>query len=421
MISPAQIPDLTPKQRASIRDELAEILACNSFSGSKRCSDFLEYVVKYSLSGEYERLTERFLGAELFGRPVDYETATDSVVRVRATDVRRRLAQHYAEHSSNAGVAIKLAPGSYIAEFHWIVEKAEDVAEVIPAVSFVATPQQLSLITNRFGSRIGKEWLIGVVTLLIVGIAATLYWHHSPSASNSALNRFWQPIAGNRNDVMILFGNTVSYWPTRETIEAMKARGQTSGAMAGLLFKRSDDEATEGNIRAAFSITNLLDRIGVNTQLRWPKETQQSDLAGANVVYIGAFNNPWTMTLNQNLRFSFAVVNTSSQTTWMIRDNKDPKQNWSVSAIYPEPITDDFALITRIFDPNQNCVEVSIGGLNMFGTQAAGEFLTNEASMASFARTAPKGWEKKNIQIVLAMEVSEGRVVKPKIVATEVW
>jgi hypothetical protein len=105
----------------------------------------------------------------------------------------------------------------------------------------------------------------------------------------------------------------------------------------------------------------------------------------------------------------------------MIRDGKNPGRTWSTRAIYPEPISEDFALITRILDPEQKRVEISVGGLNMFGTQAAGEFLTNEASMAAFAHTVPKGWEKRNIQIVLAMDVSERRPVHPRIVATDVW
>src|SRR5258708_39810508 len=83
------------EQAAAVMAELAAILASDSFSSSKRCQDFLEFVVKRALAGDYESLTERFLGVELFGRAVDYETATDSIVRVRANDVRRRLAQYY--------------------------------------------------------------------------------------------------------------------------------------------------------------------------------------------------------------------------------------------------------------------------------------------------------------------------------------
>src|ERR1700734_2679544 len=91
---------LTPEQTAAVLAELTAILASDSFSSSKRCRDFLDFVVKRALAGDFESLTERFLGAELFGRAIDYETATDSIVRVRATDVRRRLSQYYSGQRS---------------------------------------------------------------------------------------------------------------------------------------------------------------------------------------------------------------------------------------------------------------------------------------------------------------------------------
>src|SRR6202035_2009751 len=101
-------------------------LASDVFSSSKRCRDFLELVVKRALAGDYESLTERFLGVELFGRAVDYETATDSIVRVRANDVRRRLGQYYSGKRSATPVRIDLIPGGYIPEFHWMLEDKAD-------------------------------------------------------------------------------------------------------------------------------------------------------------------------------------------------------------------------------------------------------------------------------------------------------
>jgi hypothetical protein len=88
-LSPAQAPSRNPSQEQAdvVLAELAAILSSDSFSASKRCRDFLEFIVKHALTGDYESLTERFLGVELFGRAVDYETATDSIVRVRANDV----------------------------------------------------------------------------------------------------------------------------------------------------------------------------------------------------------------------------------------------------------------------------------------------------------------------------------------------
>ena len=81
---------LSPAQALAVRAELRAVLEGESFSSSRRCRDFLEFVVDLALAGDYESLTERFLGVKLFGRSVDYETATDSIVRVRANDVRRR-------------------------------------------------------------------------------------------------------------------------------------------------------------------------------------------------------------------------------------------------------------------------------------------------------------------------------------------
>ncbi len=101
------------EQAAAVMAELSAILASDSFSSSKRCQDFLEFVVKRALAGDYESLTERFLGVELFGRAVDYETATDSIVRVRANDVRRRLAQYYSGQRSAVAVRIDLNAGAF--------------------------------------------------------------------------------------------------------------------------------------------------------------------------------------------------------------------------------------------------------------------------------------------------------------------
>lgn len=425
MTTVAKSPSLTAEQEASVRKELGSILAGSSFSGSKRCSDFLEYIVKHALTGEYERLTERFLGVELFGRPVDYETATDSVVRVRATDVRHRLVQHYAEHRPAVGVTIELAPGTYIPDFRWNTPAADGSS---PRPGAQAPHTELSAAQTPAADRpiprrIRKGWIFAVTALLVVsGVLAIIpYWRSSSPSPTSMLNRFWQPVFSSKKIVTICFGDTTSYWPSIEARKAPELRNQTLPITVGQLTVTKDDQTTAGNIRAALSIMGVLARHEVNSQLRWPQEVQGSELARTNVVYIGAFSNSWTMSLNRNLRFSFVRIDNANESTWMIRDRNNPNRNWSTTATYPQPIDHDYALITRIIDPEENRVVISVGGLNQFGTQAAGEFLADEASLSSFARIAPKGWEQRNIQIVLEMEVSGRRAVNPRILATEVW
>jgi Tol biopolymer transport system component len=75
--------------------------------------------VEHALAGELDALRERMIGVEMFGRPADYDTSNDAVVSVRATEVRKRLAQYYREAAITAVVRIELPPGSYVPEFHW--------------------------------------------------------------------------------------------------------------------------------------------------------------------------------------------------------------------------------------------------------------------------------------------------------------
>jgi hypothetical protein len=109
----------TADETETVRVELKRILASPLFQASKRCHDFLQHIVTRTLEGELDGLTERFLGAELFGRTIDYDTKSDSIVRVRANDVRRRLTEYYANQTSTPEVVIILGAGGCVPEFHW--------------------------------------------------------------------------------------------------------------------------------------------------------------------------------------------------------------------------------------------------------------------------------------------------------------
>ena len=70
-----------------IRSALASILESHAFRSSKQCRDLLSYVVEQSLLAETGVLRERVIGIEVFGRPANYNTSEDPVVRMRAADV----------------------------------------------------------------------------------------------------------------------------------------------------------------------------------------------------------------------------------------------------------------------------------------------------------------------------------------------
>jgi hypothetical protein len=92
---PAEVQDHNLPSREEIRLQLRSILASPAFHGSKRCQQFLEYVCEKSLAGEGGSLKERTVAVEVFGRRPQADLGEDTIVRVGAREVRKRLALYY--------------------------------------------------------------------------------------------------------------------------------------------------------------------------------------------------------------------------------------------------------------------------------------------------------------------------------------
>ena len=112
---PVDIPS-PPLRTEEIRQHLDIILAGDEFCSSRRSSEILRHIVERALAGDVESLKERLLGVEIFHRRSDYDTSTDAIVRVTASDVRRRLANFYSEHPAQS-MRISLPLGSYVPDF----------------------------------------------------------------------------------------------------------------------------------------------------------------------------------------------------------------------------------------------------------------------------------------------------------------
>src|SRR5580693_1051910 len=241
---------LSAEQVQLIHNELESVLASDDFTGSKRCQDFLRLVVDHTLAGDLDELRERMIGVEMFHRPADYDTSNDAVVRVRATEVRKRLAQYYRETKVAPVVRIDLLPGSYVPEFHWSLPPSIDGATT------KTSPPQGAIPMSR---RTSILLLIGAI--LGIGLIAILgsQYGRKPSSSNALrlslglpegvnLQRNWHPfeqIALSPDGQMLAFAATdasgqSSLWlRTLSSPEAQRI-AQTDGAL--LPFWSPDSE-----------------------------------------------------------------------------------------------------------------------------------------------------------------------------------
>ncbi len=424
---------LSQDEAAAVMAELEAILFSESFSSSKRCRDFLEFVVKHAIAGDTESLTERFLGVELFGRAVDYETATDSIVRVRANDVRRRLAQHYSSQKAASPVRIDLMAGGYIPEFTWRIQKETEPA---PALEQPGATQQLTAsgaAANQIAESVTEEapsrsttasgypkWLWWSCAAVLVIALTFLVPFVRPRTST--FDRFWQPMVDVPSSPVLSLPTTDTFQFGPDAIQEFNQLKPGESMKLGLSDVQSfhNWHVSMPVLQATLSVALALERKGKTPLVRLGTDLKMDELRGHPVIAIGSFSNPWTKQNVTGLRFTFDRGSSDREPPRIV-DAFNPQHSWSLPHIYPEPQSKDYAIVTRTFDPVTREPFVSLAGLHSFGNQIAGEFVTRESSWNEIARRAPAGWEKMNLQIVLETNLIGTTPSSPKIVDAYFW
>ena len=114
--------ELQPEEICRYRSELqatvAVVCKSSSFRTSAKSCQFLRFIVQRTLSGKVDELKERVIGIELLGREASYDTGSDAGVRVRANDVRKRLAAYYAATTTGLEYTVDIPTGSYVPRFY---------------------------------------------------------------------------------------------------------------------------------------------------------------------------------------------------------------------------------------------------------------------------------------------------------------
>jgi hypothetical protein len=397
-VLPAQQIQPAPEE---VRGQLGRILSSPLFRNSRHYPALLRYVVEETLEGRHGHLKERSLGVEVFGREPNYDTNLDPVVRTSACEVRKRLAQYYHEHEDGAPVRIDLPHGSYVPEFRYReVALAPAAPPELAPVTLPAPESEPAL--PRFSSRL-RIAAIGLALVLASG--AALAWR----LNRSALDRFWSPFWNSSDSIMISMGGPLSYaTPIDPPPTVAEFMGRDHVAFS--------DAVTMGRL------TGLFRENRKRFDIRKGPAFTLNDFRKGPVVLIGAFNNPWTLRLENQMRFDFehdAVNHTVS----FIHDRQNPSRtNWRVDSSIPySKLAADYAIVSRVLDPLTEKSVVVVAGLTKDGTMAAGEFATEERYLETMARQAPSGWEHKNLQVVIATEIINGNPGPPRILATYFW
>jgi hypothetical protein len=393
----------TAEERDAVLRELEAILSSYHFRGSKRYPALLRHVVDAALENRTGDLKERTLGVEVFGRDPGYDTNADPVVRVSAGEVRKRIAQYYQEIGNASRVQIALPLGSYAPEF-----VLRGPAPADPA----AYPQRLTALetANRHRRAWFRAILFAVVGLVLVacGIAGYLYYQGTETGV-AAAKKLWNPLLQSSRPILIVVG-------TSHPDKMVPENDQTT---FGDHMSNPYHHVSVSTAIALARLGGVLHQRGKDYEIKEAVETSLTDIRSRSLILVGAMNNQWTMQLLGPLRIHLTFENFIAR----IVDSENPQQqSWSIGFNEPySTITTDYAILARFHDPTTEGPVLVIAGLGPYGTEAASEFVQSPQHLADLAAKLPRGWENKNLEVVLKTNVIGAKAGPPVLVTAYTW
>ena len=410
-----------------IEQALASILLSSVFRTSRQSQRLLEYLVDQTLQGHDEMLKERIVGAQVFGKKSDYNTGDDPIVRVRASDLRKRLAQYYIAEGIEDYIRIELHPGSYHPSFlyssrHGLNDQTEEASGILAPSStsdgappFTQESASPSVTQQPIGAMLQPAGLFrkhltlsGIVLCLVVLAVAGL----AHRMQRTAADKFWRPVLKSSQPALIYFGTDAVYSFSSQYLDAyldshhptQEGREFFVDLLPGAKIDakdlvHADDRVMVNDFAAAAEVITFLNSHGKPFDIRWGRDISSGDLRHAPVILIGAFNNSLTLEITNGLRFEFAGGN-------QIKDRVNPQLSWTREM--QGTSVDDYAIVSRLVRPGSGATVITAAGIGPEGTQAAGEFLNSPLQIINAVKGLPQNWDEKNMQILLHVKAAYG-------------
>jgi hypothetical protein len=255
-----------------------------------------------------------------------------------------------------------------------------------------------------------RSWpAIGAFAVLGIAILASV-WNLWLAGPGSSFERFWGPVFSSSNPVLLCFGGGSANLPAGN-----------DPAMTVADFERQPSRHMHAS--DAVALAELAAILQSNRKpyriLNRASATSFQDLQSGPFILIGALNNEWTLRLTAGLRFSFERGPNGAT----VVDRQNPSNRaWTFDPSTPiAQFSRDYAIVSRVRDRQTEQTAVIVAGLGSWGTQAAGEFVTNPDHLKKLEALAPRHWERKNLQVVVATDVIRGSSGPPTVLAAYFW
>jgi len=414
------------------------IAAGPHFSKSPLLSRFLLFIVAKALEGRQDEITERQIGVQVFGRPGDYRTVEDNIVRNYARQLRKRLADHGLAEGRDDSIRIFIPLGGYVPQFVPVESKRNSDPQSAVSPTAPVEPVQIHLALDeskkparRRGRFAVAAWFV-LYSILLVALTWFAFSHshgHGPSLESE--NPLWSHIFdASRNtyivppDAGLNLIEDLSHHPmplseyiknSYREVPLPKMDSHSEGDI------RSQQFTGFANLQIAMAIARRPEYRPERVFLRFPRDLRLDDLKSANAILLGSScSNPWAALAEARSNFQIRCGDDMLHAAILNRKPLDGELA-SYSSHWNEPVHETYALILFVPNFGGNGNILLLEGLDVAGTQAAAEALLQSAAVARIvARAKPPNGSLAPFEILLRATSIQANAVGIDVIASRI-
>jgi hypothetical protein len=440
----------TEEDVARIQQHLREVIEGAAFKGSQRSGQFLQYIVDQAIAGHFESLKERVIGVELFGRAPTYDTGDDAIVRVTASDVRKRLLQHYGRYGATSEFRITLPLGSYIPEIARdslhedgpnSVEAAHQQTGSAPP-SNVTTPSETApvpleqagaastnphSVTNGVPKQREHRWLVACLVLFTVVNVALWgsFWNHFSRKTGTGGSMLpWSVFFNSPHALQLITSDpdiaeiqgytrqqiSVSDYANHNYIPAPDKLTPEINQICQILLRGNKASLVDTPI--AVNIAELAQNSSKRIVVHSARSVQLSNLqTDDNFIFLGSpRSNPWTAFFSDQLNFRFFFDKDSGQEIIRNFHPRPHEQAQYVPTALGWATGQSYAIVALVRNPDQNGQVLLLGGANAEGTEAAGKLVFDLPRLSAVLKDCgiPPSGPLQHFELLLRLNMMAG-------------
>jgi hypothetical protein len=383
---------------------IQRVAASEQFSRSVRLRDFLLYVGKQSLKVGCPEIHEQEIGAKVFGRPASYDRSSDNIVRVNATELRKRIESYFESVGVDESLIFEIPRGGYKPVFHRRQpEPAKQPPPLLPEPvpeGPIAAGEAAILQGTRVSRQLGRlAWpaacvFLAVACAVLVEQNLTMRKTLNPWASQPALSAFWSGFLDSHRETDLVLPDdsasvmediarrplSLSDYMSRSFIGQIETSSMSTDRKQDVNQVLNHNLVTFGAVRAAQVLLGQIPQ-AFPRYLTLARYFTADEIKRNNVVLIGGKKAvPWDQLFDDQLNF---VTDYDYEHGLQIVRNRNPKPG--ELAVYSVPVGSSsligYTVIAYLPNPSHTGNVIILAGTDSDATGAAAAFLTSESQM----------------------------------------